>query len=335
MFVRGELPRPPIHHLTGLTPTETGLGTMTFTMPVSHWLEDSVGIIWGGVYAFLVDAPISMALHTGLPPGKALTTAELSVNYLRPASIRSERLVARGRTVYLGKDVGVSEATVEDSHGRTMAHATTRCVVLDVPFDADAELPVPQPPITDPPDPYLRTPPAANMLGPSLWEGERLAIQRRLVAGEIPPGPAQLLTGITPTQVEEGVAHVTLPTSPWLSAGGPNRSGGALARACASAVVASVWSTLRAEEAAATLDLQVRFLRPAFIGSGPLTAVGTVRHRGRSIRVSDVEVLDSEGRRVALAMGSSMVIPGGIEAMKMGRRVEEIVDPNLARPSSV
>lgn len=98
---------------------------------------------------------------------------------------------------------------------------------------------------------------------------------------------------------------------------------------CDSAVVASVWSTLTADEAAATLDLQVRFLRPAFIGSGPLTAVGTVRHRGRSIRVSDVEVFDVEGRRVALAMGSALVLPGGMEAMKMGRRVEEIVDRNI------
>ena len=44
--VRGKSPSPPIHHLLGLTPTEVGLGTSTFTMPVTPWLEDAFGIIY-------------------------------------------------------------------------------------------------------------------------------------------------------------------------------------------------------------------------------------------------------------------------------------------------
>ena len=326
MFARGELPAPPIHHLTGLTPTEAGLGTMTFAMPVTEWLQDSVGIIWGGVYAFLVDAPISMALQTGLPPGKVLTTAELSINYLRPASVRSERLVARGRTVYLGRDVGVSEATVEDSAGRTMAHATTRCVVLDVPYDPDATLAPPLAPISDPPDPYLRTPAPESMLGPSIWEGDRVATQRRIVSGEIPPAPVQLLTGVRAILAEEGTIHFSMPASPWFSAGGLNLYGGSIAMLCDTALTAAVWSTLTPDEAAATLDLQVRFLRPVPVDGTTLTAVGTVRHRGRTIRLAEVEVFDSVGRRVALGMGSALVIPGGIQALKMGRLVEDIFD---------
>jgi uncharacterized protein (TIGR00369 family) len=327
MFVRGELPAPPIHHLTGITPTETGLGTMTFAMPVTRWLEDSVGIIWGGVYAFLVDAPISMALQTGLPPGKALTTAELSINYLRPAGVGSGRLVARGRTVYLGRDVGVSEATVEDSSGRTMAHATTRCVVLDVPFDPNATLPGPLPPIVDPPDPYLRTPPPGSMLGPSIWDGDRVTTQRRIVSGEIPPAPVQLLTGVRAVRAEEGTIAFSMPASPWFSAGGLNLYGGSLAMLCDTALTAAVWSTLTPDEAAATLDLQVRFLRPVPVDGSPLTAVGTVRHRGRTIRVAEVEVFDAAERRVALGMGSALVIPGGIQSLKMGRPVEDMFEP--------
>ena len=38
------------------------------------------------------------------PAGKALTTSELSINYLRPPSLASGHLVARARSVHLGRD---------------------------------------------------------------------------------------------------------------------------------------------------------------------------------------------------------------------------------------
>ena len=56
-----------------------------------------------------------------------------------------------------------------------------------------------------------------------------------------------------------------------------------------------------------------------------LTVIGEVRHSGRTIRVGQAEVLDAAGKRVALATGSSMVIPGGIERLKKGHKAEEIV----------
>jgi uncharacterized protein (TIGR00369 family) len=325
LFVNGDYPRPPIHHLTGLTATEAGLGSMTFSMPITEWLQDATGIIWGGIYAFLVDAPISLSLVTGLPPGKAVTTSELSINYIRPPSLQAGILVGRGKAVYLGRDVGVAEATVEDGQGRTMAHATTRCVVLDVPIDAEAILPSPADPITDPPDPYLRTPPEGSVTGPEVWDGDRLSVQSRLVGGELPPGPVQLLTGMEFTNIDKACAQLTFPASPWFSAGSPFMYGGAIAMACDSALGGAVWSTLDSDAVAASMDLQVRFLRPVKLDGRKLTVSASVRHSGKTIRVAEAEVHDADGRRVALASGSSMVIPGGIEMLRQGISAEEII----------
>src|SRR5439155_1602790 len=48
---------PPIHHLTGLRPTEGGPGNAAFAMPASPWWQTSAGVFTPGVMAFLADAP--------------------------------------------------------------------------------------------------------------------------------------------------------------------------------------------------------------------------------------------------------------------------------------
>ena len=324
-FVAGSMPKPPIHHLIGLTPTEAGLGTMTFSMPITEWLQDSSGIIWGGIYPLLADAPISMSLLTGLPPGKALTTSELSINYIRPPSLKSGTLIGRGRSVYLGREVGVAEATVEDSHGRTMAHATTRCVILDVPIDSNNEIQKPNAYDSDSPDPYLRSIPEGSVLGPSVWDGDKISAQRLLISSESIPSPIEILTGLEFLSIDEGRSRLSWTASPWFSAGSPFIYGGVLALACDSAMGGAVWSTLDNSAVAASLDMQIRFLRPVKLDGRKLTITGAVRHSGRMIRVAEAEVFDADGRRVALATGSSMVIPGGVEKLKQGISAEAIV----------
>ena len=319
-------PLPPIHHLTGLRPTEVSLARVTTTMPVTRWFEDSFGLIWSGIYPLCTDLPISLSLYAGLPAGKFLTTAELSIHYLRPATTASGHLIARGQAVYLGRHVGVSEATVEDKDGRTMAHATTRCVVMDFPFDPDAELPGRRPPIEEPPDPYLRDVPEGFYQDPALLDGEKIPTMQRLLSGELPPSPIEHLTGVRYQTVEEGKVTLTWPASPWFSAGGPAMYGGATAWACDTAVTAALWSTLDPASIIAPLDLQVRYLRPVFLDGTELTAVGDVRHVGRTIRVGHADVFDSRGKRVAVATGSGMVVADGIERLKSGHSTEHILD---------
>ena len=51
--LRGGLARPPIHHLTGLTPTESGFGTSTFAIPAFTWFPTTVPkLMAGGILVF-------------------------------------------------------------------------------------------------------------------------------------------------------------------------------------------------------------------------------------------------------------------------------------------
>src|SRR5260370_471050 len=96
LSTRGQGPKPPIHHLTGLIPVEAGFGSSTFRMPVTPWLQTTVpGLMVGGVIAFLADGPLGTAIVTMLPPLQYMTTSDLSLSFLQPATLDSGALVAR------------------------------------------------------------------------------------------------------------------------------------------------------------------------------------------------------------------------------------------------
>lgn len=98
-----------------------------------------------------------------------------------------------------------------------------------------------------------------------------------------------------------------------------------LVLACDSGLAGAVWSTLDADTVAASLDLQVGFLRPVPLDGRKLTAKSCVRHSGKTIRVAEAEAFDADDKRVAIATGSSMVIPGGVEKLRQGLSTDEIV----------
>ena len=66
------------------------------------------------------------------------TTAELSIKIVRSASHKTGPLRATGRLVHCGDRLATAEARVEDEHGKLYAHATTTCLVFDVPKKAMA-----------------------------------------------------------------------------------------------------------------------------------------------------------------------------------------------------
>jgi uncharacterized protein (TIGR00369 family) len=326
MSVRGETAPPPIHHLMGLRPTEAGLGRATFTLPITKWLEDGLGIIEAGVFPIVADAALSTALYTGMPPGRMVSTTVLHLLYVRPITRQATHINARAQAEHVGREVGVSECRIEDQHGRLLAFGTTRCVFRDIEYDPDARPMPPPEPITDPPDPYLRPVPPDAFWTRSAIDGLlNIEIQREVIAGNLANGPRFDLTGMFPRSIEEGVFGGIVSASPWLSAGTPFMYGGMLAWICDGALTAAMWSTLAPGEALATLDMEVRFLRPVLLDGSTLDASSKVVHGGRSIRVAEATLTGADGKTVAIATGSGMVLPGGLTAFFRGRPPEEIV----------
>lgn len=311
-YVRGNTGLPAIHHLTGLRPTEASQGRSTFAVPATGWLASSAGIIPGGALAFLTDAPLSSAIETVLGPNRVATTSELSLNFIAPAFPGEGNLVARAGLIDVGSVLGFSSAEVTDQHGRLVAHATTRCVVMELPDQGASDQPRVDPDWVpdDTPDPW-RLPPGGDIVD-DLHEIGGLEALQAWVAGRLPRPPIAALFGFFPVRAEEGRVAWAAPSSPWYSSPGPFLYGGAIALLAETAHAAAFHSVLGPGEIYANLDLKIQFLRPARAGAGFLTATAEVVHRGRSILVANARIEDSTGKTILLATGSAAVIAGGI-----------------------
>ena len=324
-YVRGELPMPPISRLAGMRPTEVALGKATFTMPITRWLEDGFGLYWGGVYALFADAPLAAANWTTLPAAKAVSTSELQMSFVRPMSRKTSNLIGRAETIHSGSQVGLSMLQITDHEGRLLAFGNTRCLLPDVPVDLDAEYPSPDLGPTEPADPYLRPPPEDGYFSlDQVMNGTPIELQRRTIAGE-KIIPICRLTGYRTTSVDEGRCKGVLPSSAWFSNGGPSVYGGLLAWAAEFTMGSAVYSTLPVGDVFATLDMHIRFTRPALINSGDFVLEASVNHRGRLLRVSSCNVDNAEGKRVAMATSSALVVEGGARELRKGRLPEEIL----------
>ena len=312
-FMRRELPLAPLYHLTGLVVSEAALGTATFTMPASPWWQTSAGVFFGGTYAFVADAALGGAVFTALPPATVLATSEMSMSFLRPASVDSGQINARGRVIQAGQGQGLSEALVEDAHGRLLAHATSRCVLTKLPFDPPAP-PEPMPtmvlPTYDGPDPFER--PAEGTLEPKeVWETQTgLEVFRDWVDGRLPNAPVGNLFGWRGELADEGKAAMSMPASEWFCTSPRAFYGGALVVLADATMGAAIANTLPASSSYATLDLKIHFLRPVQPDGRRLMATATVVHRGRRIAVATSDVTDADGKRVAMATTSAMIFEG-------------------------
>lgn len=313
--VKGAMPTPPIGHLIGLRPIEAGIGTCTFSMPASPWLQCHTGMFAGGVGALASDAALGASVLSGLEAWTGIATSQLCLNFLRPAGPWSGRIAARGRLVHTTRTVGLSEVHVEDGDGRLLAHGTSRVFLQRLQPGTAAAAPARGEQCAskgthDTPDPYLR-PVQGTVLPPSTWrETCGLDFVRALVAGKIGAPPIGVLLGSTIVEVEEGAVVFALPAHEWLCAPEARVYGGVTANLAHDAMACAVHTTLPKGTAYATLDLTVNFLRPVHADGRELRARGRVQHRGRTFAVAAAEVVNADGKVVATASSSSMVLSG-------------------------
>jgi uncharacterized protein (TIGR00369 family) len=126
----GELPAPPLHHLTGLSLKEFGEGWATFTMPRTEWLASPTGNLQGGTIAMLADFAMLAAVETTTPPDLAFAGLDLKVNFLRPVAPSDDNLEARGEIVHAGRTLAITRATVTNDEGKTVVLATGSSIFL-------------------------------------------------------------------------------------------------------------------------------------------------------------------------------------------------------------
>lgn len=309
---------PPIRYLFGVAPTSVEPGGVTFTMPVTDWLLFPQGVVSGATLGILVDAPLGCVVQTALPPATPFTTAEISLRFLRTVVPQGGRLTAKGRLIHAGQSTGVSLVEVTDQAGRLLAVTSTRCAILprvEVPWEVIEQALENPPRLPEPdwpsPHPYER-PVAGEVLSQEIWDGtDGLAVLLSLIAGDLPAPPLARFCGIAPVEADAGATTWKMPASEWLCAPIQGRLyGGAIAMLAGTAIDGTVQTTLPAGTAFAPVDLKVYFLRPVSPDGRDLVARGTVIHRGRSIAIGTSEVFDADGKKVAVATGSAVILPG-------------------------
>ena len=102
-----------------LTDASPGQAEISFDAGPHH--VNLQGLVHGGMLATLADTAMGLAVRTQLEPGRRHVTVNLSVEFLTPG--RAGRIVARGRTVKIGRQLGFAEADVVDDRGRLLARA--------------------------------------------------------------------------------------------------------------------------------------------------------------------------------------------------------------------
>jgi uncharacterized protein (TIGR00369 family) len=310
-MVGSDIDPPPIFHLTGLIPTEAGYGSSTFAMPVTPWLQTTVpGLITGGILAFLADGPLGTAILSVVPQLGYMTTSDLSMSFLKPATLESGSLVGRARLIHGGKSVALSEVSIEDGAGRHLAHGTSRGFLLTAPGAPEGALSNGDRPRFETPDPYLRRPIQGAPIPLEDWR--RLSGLRALegcIHREFIP-PIYHLTGLHPTEAGDGTATFAMPASPWLCSPSPVLYGGAIALLADAALSGAVLTTVPAGSSFAPLDLKVNYLRPVMPDGSLMTARAKLVHRGRSMAVATAELVNADGKKIAVASSSSMLLSG-------------------------
>ncbi len=129
----GALPHAAIASTLDFLIIEVAPGRAVFQGTPGPQLLNPLGTVHGGWFATLLDSALGCAVHTMMPAGRAYTTAELGVNMVRAITPKVPRVRAIGQVVHCGRQLATAEARLLGPDGTLYAHATTTCLVFDLP----------------------------------------------------------------------------------------------------------------------------------------------------------------------------------------------------------
>lgn len=129
----GDLPAPPIGETMDFIPIHMEEGVAVFQGKPMLRHYNPLGTVHGGWFCTLLDSAVGCAVHTTLPAGKGYTTLEIKVNMLRPLTDAVPLVRAEGKVIHAGRQVATAEGRIVGPDGKVYAHATTTCMIFDLP----------------------------------------------------------------------------------------------------------------------------------------------------------------------------------------------------------
>lgn len=118
----------PYAKLLGIELEDVGIGTATLVLPVRSELTQNHGVVHGGAVASLIDSAMAFAIIPLLAPKERVTTADLTISYLRP--VTGGRMRATARVIRAGRRLIVVSADVFDGQQTLTATALSTYIKL-------------------------------------------------------------------------------------------------------------------------------------------------------------------------------------------------------------
>jgi uncharacterized protein (TIGR00369 family) len=141
-FVRaifsGKLPAPPIMQTVEPFDSTADSGSVVMYSVPGFRHYNPIGSVHGGYAAILLDSAMGLAVHSMLPAGSGYTTLEFKISFIRSMSKDTGPVRTEGKVLNVGRRAATAEARITDSKGRLLAHATTTCLVFEIPAGTSA-----------------------------------------------------------------------------------------------------------------------------------------------------------------------------------------------------
>ena len=130
----------PYFSLISMKVLEIGKGESRLEIIVQEKHLQPFGMVHGGVYSSLVDAAVFWAVYPEIDGDLGMTTVEMKLNYLAPAS--KGTMIARGKSLRIGKTLCLGEASIENEKGLLLAHGTSTMMILrDLRIQGEDDMP--------------------------------------------------------------------------------------------------------------------------------------------------------------------------------------------------
>jgi uncharacterized protein (TIGR00369 family) len=118
----------PYAELLGIELLQVQPGTATLGMKVRPELTQNNGVMHGGAIASLIDSATAFAIISLLNPEQKVTTADLTISYLRPVTQGQLRAVAT--VLRAGRRLFVVSANVSDGDQKLVSTALSTYITV-------------------------------------------------------------------------------------------------------------------------------------------------------------------------------------------------------------
>ncbi|HEV8268117.1 MAG TPA: PaaI family thioesterase [Thermoanaerobaculia bacterium] len=129
-----------------------------------------------------------------------------------------------------------------------------------------------------------------------------------MIAGRAPNPPVAHLIGFRIVEVETGRAVFVLDAGPQHANPMGTLHGGILCDLADAAMGIAYASTLAEGESFTTLELKINFFKP--IWTAQLTATGRIVKRGKTVGMTECDVVDEKGSLIARASSTCLTLAG-------------------------